>query len=173
MHGGSRAVGRRVKPPRFARRKASRQPACYAVRPRRVRAVALCLWCGPSDGRGGGASAATIRQTWPGAPPRPSAYPRRGLMPPRPPVLCAPKDFGTETAFDLISRLHHFIHESLRLCLIPTSCINGCTNLGGFLPRTHVFIPWPVSRNAHFGGALEANAGLRCRNPARDTARDT
>ena len=36
-----------------------------------------------------------------------------------------------------------------------------------------VFIPWPVSRNAHFGGALEANAGLRCRNPARDTARDT
>ena len=101
VHGGSRAVGRRVKPPRFARRKASRQPACYAVRSRRVRAVALCLWCGPSDGRGGGASAAAIRQTRPGAPPRPSAYPRRGLMPPRPRVLCAPKDFGEETAFDL------------------------------------------------------------------------
>ena len=117
VHGGSRAVGRRVKPPRFARRKASRQPACYAVRPRRVRAVALCLWCGPSDGRGGGASAAAIRQTRPGAPPRPSAYPRRGLMPPRPRVLCAPKDFGEETAFDLISRLHHYIHESLRLCI--------------------------------------------------------
>ena len=116
VHGGSRAVGRQVKAPRFARRKASRQPACYAVRPRRVRAVALCLWCGPSDGRGGGASAAAIRQTRPGAPPRPSAYPRRGLMPPRPRVLCAPKDFGEETAFDLISRLHHYIHESLRLC---------------------------------------------------------
>jgi hypothetical protein len=117
VHGGSRAVGRLAKAPRFARRKASRQPACYAVRPRRVRAVALCLWCGPSDGRGGGASAAAIRQTRPGAPPRPSAYPRRGLMPPRPRVLCAPKDFGEETAFDLISRLHHFIHESLRLWL--------------------------------------------------------
>ena len=38
----------------------------------------------PSGASGGGASAAAIRQTWPGAPPRPSAYPRRGPMPPRP-----------------------------------------------------------------------------------------
>ncbi len=113
--GGHGQSGAESSPPRFPRRKASRQPACYAVRPRRVRTVALCLWCGASDGGGGGGSAAAVRETWPGAPPRPSVYPRRVLMPPRPAVLCAPKDFGEETAFDLISRLHHYIHESLRL----------------------------------------------------------
>ena len=77
--------------PRSARRKGSRQPACNAMRLLCARVLVLSLRCGPSDGRGGAASAAAIRQARLVHLPCPSMHPRRTLLPPAPLALCAPR----------------------------------------------------------------------------------